>query len=308
MKSRDELLVDWTGHQPYLKMPTFLDNQLSAFKSSVVSSSSKISNKRAALSQPTSAPSPAASQSSSKQELKRKRNDEPAIVYSQPADTGTGNELMTRVTYVVDYLKTKNKPHKLEDLLSYLSVPAYDKDTRRGLVAVLRRHPKVAFDPKAFDGKGAYVFKPKHDIRTKDQLLRVLQAQPTAHGLPVKELLEGWPSAEEEIRELEDQNKVLVIRNKKDGHAKAVWPDDPSLTIPMDAEFRDIWHKAKIPDAEAVIKDLTAHDLLPTNKNKVDEKKKVKTESNKKRKKPRKNTRIVNQHMGHILRDYSNKY
>jgi hypothetical protein len=43
----------------------------------------------------------------SKHDLKRKRPETSTIVYSQPADTGTGQNIMTQVTYAVENLKNK---------------------------------------------------------------------------------------------------------------------------------------------------------------------------------------------------------
>ena len=105
------------------------------------------------------------------------------------------------------------------------------------------------------------------------------------------------------INKLEKEGKLLVTRNKKDGQARMVWPDDPSLTIHIDDEFKNIWHKIKLPAADALADELEREGLTPTNKARgVKAKPKV---QEKKTKKPRKSGKTTNTHMIGILRDYS---
>ncbi|MCJ1253347.1 Transcription initiation factor IIE subunit beta [Lignoscripta atroalba] len=282
---------------------SYLDNQINAFKSNLTSSSSKISNKRTAVAPRTSTPSDASSQisASSKIDLKRKRPEPTTVVYSQPADTGTGKNIMTQVTYAVEYLKSKGTPQTLTDLLSYLSLQYREDDYKRTIGTILRNHEKVDYDRNG--GEGTFSFRPIHNIRSGDQLLAHLQAQPTAQGLNVRELRDGWPGAEEAIRKLEGLGKLLVTRNKKDDHAKMVWPNDPSLAVHIDDEFKSMWHKIRLPEAGVLADELEREGLTPTNKSRsLKAKPKV---QEKKTKKPRKSGKTTNVHMMGVLRDYS---
>ncbi len=280
------------------------DKQMNAFRAALTDVSSKISKRViVAPAAATPSPAPAPASQSSKQDLKHKRPAPNNVVYSQPADTGKGKNIMTQVAYAINYLKEKGTPQKLEDLLSYLSVQHRDDDYLRTITMILKKHEKIEFDPSGFDGKGSYAFRPIHNIRNGDQLLGYLQAQTTAQGLPVRELVEGWPGAEGAIRQLENEHRLLVIRNKKDDHARMVWPDDPTLAHSIDAEFQDFWHKIKLPDAETTVTELEKSGLLPTNKSAAP---KVKAHApEKKKKKARKSGRTTNTHMVGILRDYS---
>lgn len=58
----------------------------------------------------------------------------------------------------------------------------------------------------------------------------------------------------------------MVTRNKKDSHARIVWPNDPSLALHIDDEFKSIWHKIKLPEAGALADDLEKAGLTPANK------------------------------------------
>ncbi|KAL9118387.1 MAG: hypothetical protein Q9187_005069 [Circinaria calcarea] len=286
-------------------MPSYLDDQLNAFRTNVSSSSNKISNKRTAAAQSTSSPSPVPLQASapSKNELKRKRPEPSNIVYSQPADTGTGRNIMTQVTYAVEYLKNKGTPQTLSDLLSYLSLQYREDDYKRTIWAILKQHDKVKYDASGSDGKGTFSFRPMHDIQTSEQLLGHLQRQLTAQGVNVRELRDGWQGAEESINRLEAQSKLLVTRNKKDDHAKMVWLDDPTLAVHIDDEFKNIWHKIRLPEAGVLADELERAGLTPTNKARgIKVKPKV---QEKKTKKPRRSGKTTNVHMQGVLRDYS---
>ena len=285
-------------------MSSYLEAQLNVFKSTLTSSSSKISNKRTIAAPTTSTPSPAPPQlsSSSKNDLKRKRPEPSVVVYSQPADTGTGKNIMTQITYAVEYLKSKGTPQTLSDLLSYLSLQYREDEYKHNIGIILRNHEKVDYDATG-SSEATFSFRPIHNIRSSDQLLAYLQAQRTAQGLNVRELRDGWPGAEDAIRKLETSGKLLVTRNKKDDHAKMVWPNDPSLAVHIDDEFKGMWHKIRLPEAGVLADELEREGLTPTNKSRG-LKAKPKTQE-KKTKKPRKSGKTTNVHMMGVLRDYS---
>ena len=285
---------------------SYFDNQMTSFRSNLASTSHKLSTKRTVAAAIHSTPSPAPAQviapAANRPDLKRKRPDTTTI-YSQPADTGTGQALLSKSTFAVKYLRDKKTPITWEQLSDYLSLHQENHEYGNLFRMIIRENPKVLYDPSGFHGKGSYSFRPKHAIRNGEDLLRQLQAQSTAKGLPVKELLEGWETAEDDIRELEKDNKLLVIRNKKDDHARTVWQNDPTLAQNIDFEFRDIWTKIKLPDPETTMKDLEKQGLLPTNKLKKEAVKNKAPE--KKTKKPRRTGKTTNTHMLGVLRDFS---
>ncbi|KAI9814619.1 MAG: hypothetical protein M1827_003175 [Pycnora praestabilis] len=285
---------------------SYLQNQISSFRSDVTSSSSKISNKRTIAAPTTSAPSPAPSSSNGsamKSELKRKRPEASKIVYSQPKNTGMGNNVMTQVTYAVEYLKSKETPQTLDSVFGYLSLHNQPEHDKTLIATILRKHEKVDYDRTGAGGKGTFRFRPIHNIRSGDQLLGYLQNQPSAQGLSVRELKDGWQGAEKAIDELQVEEKLLVTRNKKDEHAKMVWANDPSLSQHVDEEFKKIWGGVRLPEAHDLTVELEKAGLTPTSKEIHAAKPK---EDKKKRKAPRKGGRTTNHHMDGILRDYSN--
>lgn len=291
---------------------SYLQNQLNSFNASVKESANRMpTQRRVATNQPTpvsgassQAPSSAPTPSSTNELLKKKRHD-PDIVYSQPANTGTGKDIMTQVLFAIEHMKNKNVALKFSDIISYLSLQsrAHDQGYVQALRSILQMHEKVEFDPSGANGEGTFRFRPTHNIRNPEQLLKHLQNQKTASGMSVRDLKEGWPNAEEGINQMEKEGKLLVTRNKKDDHPKMVWANDPSLIERFDDEFKQIWEKIKIPDPNVVKEELEKFGITPTNKNKVVGPRVV--APSRKAKKPRRSGKTTNTHMTGILRDYS---
>lgn len=304
-------------------MSSYFQNQLRSFQGEISSAGSKIANKRsiapptatASTSRPSPAPSLASSTTSTTKATtdaaaKRKRPEVPAnVVYSQPADTGSGKHIMTQVVYATDYLKTKDKPISFRDIIDYLSIPDLDDQGRRLLEDILQRHPKVEYDPGPTTstnktGTGTYRFRPTHNVRSRDDLLAFLQRQPTAQGINVKDLRDGWPNCLPTIAALETDGLLLVTRHKKDGTPRMLWPDDPSLRHPVDAEFHDLWHKVKAPvEPGELRKELVEFGLTPTSVVNVDAGKGRMRE--KKKRASKRGGKTTNTHMAAILKDYS---
>ena len=277
----------------------------SDFKASALGGSSSLASRPAA----TSSPSPAPSQTVASQ-IQSVKNRQPAPtslgtegIHSQPADTGAGLELMTQVTWAIKYLKERQKAYTFDELISYLSLHILTDYQAKIFAKALRDHPSIAWDPAGADGQGTYSFKSRYDIHDSSQLLRHLQSLPTFQGLPAHDLVEGWANSEEAIRKLQIEHKVLVLRSRKDDKAKMVWLDDPTLSRPIEAEFRDMWSRIKLPDPESTATELERNGLLPANKSK-----KPKIVPKAQEKKPRKikrSGRVTNDHMRHLLKDFS---
>ena len=103
-------------------------------------------------------------------DLKRKRVDRhETSAFSQPADTGTGKNIMTQITYAVEYLKSKGVPQTLNDLLSYLSLQHKESNYKNSIAAILQAHEKVDFLRKRDGTESTYSFRPVHNIRSSSK-------------------------------------------------------------------------------------------------------------------------------------------
>ncbi|KAL9115177.1 MAG: hypothetical protein Q9227_000971 [Pyrenula ochraceoflavens] len=210
-------------------------------------------------------------------------------------------EIRTAVMHTQEWLKLKPSEGKtIHDCVRYASLQRESAEIQFQYKDYLRNHPKVKYDPET----KLYSYKPTLDIRTADQLLAYLQNQKSAQGVSVKDLKDGWNDVETEaIDSLEAEHKLLVIRNKKDNHAKHVWADDPTLHVRIDGEFQTIWRGIPLPEQGEIVKELTRAGLTPAGKTSAPVIKKAKVEKTKK--KARRSGKTTNQHMVGILRDYS---
>lgn len=284
---------------------SYFQNQINSFNSNVIAAASRRPQDRRTLGsstrpststpQPPPAPTPLINGSS----------NDGDIVYSQPANTGMGKNIMTQVYYAIENMKRKDAWITFSEIVRHLSLQreGHHPEYIEALKRILKSHEKVEYDPAGNKGEGLFRFKPPHNIRTEEQLLAKLQAQTTAQGLSVKELREGWANCNETINRLEKEGKLLVTRNKKDDHPKMIWANDPSLVQHFDDEFRQIWEKIRIPDNKTVAEELEKAGITPTSKHK-DIKARPKVEQ-KKVKKPRRSGKTTNVHMAGVLRDYS---
>lgn len=212
---------------------------------------------------------------------------------------------MTQITYALEYLKSKEKPVSFKDIFDYLSIKDIDAQQKKTMHSILTNHAKVEHDKNGFGGKGSFRFRPTHNVRSADELLGFLQRQPTAQGISVRELKDGWPGAIDAIDNLELEGKLLVTRNKKDNSAKMVWPNDPSLAQHVDSDFRELWHKIELPPNPNDLRaELIKAGLTPTSQ--VVEKKQN-ADKKEKKKKVRRGGKTTNTHMAGILRDYSDR-
>lgn len=297
-------------------MSSFLEKQSNAFKGSLASAASKISNPsstKAASTLPARSPSPAATSETTTPTAKRKRDVNPSEVWSQPQLTGYGAEVKTQMTFAVDYLKKKGEPKTAEEIIDHLSLHRFTEEHKGELVQGLRRHPRVDWKPDASLTEqswktGKYVYRPIIlNVKDKTSLLAHLQRKTDASGVSVKDLKDGWPDCEDALTELERAHKVLVVRTKKDNFPRFVWANDPSLHHNVSQEFKNMWARVPLPSIDDMHRKLVSVGQKPTSE---DPRKAVQSGPAKpKQQKKRAGKRVgkaTNVHMAHLMQDYSN--
>ncbi|KAG4301674.1 hypothetical protein PCK1_002159 [Pneumocystis canis] len=226
---------------------------------------------------------------------KKPRNN---IVYSQPDDSGIGNHLQSQLYYALEYLKKCETPKTSKEISSYLSMPLTTEFIDR-----LQTNERIEYDPH----KDTYYFKPIYNIRSAASLVAFLNSSVTAVGVLVKDLKEGWSGAIDEIERLEKDGQILVLRTKKDGFAKSVWPNHSEGQESVDDEFKTIWHSLTIPSPSDLPRELEKVGLKPTSIDPATIKKIPVTTNLQKHKKRRNHRgRITNTHLN-SLKDYSDR-
>lgn len=94
-----------------------------------------------------------------------------------------------------------------------------------------------------------------YDIRSKDDLLRVIREHYSERGMTVKELQDSWKGLLPAIQELEKDGYILTIRNK-DNSPRVLFYNRIDLNTPTDEEFREIWKKTVLPHETDLPKEL----------------------------------------------------
>ncbi|KAK4128468.1 transcription initiation factor IIE, beta subunit [Parathielavia appendiculata] len=242
----------------------------------------------------------------------RKDRDTPSnIVYSQPAMTGTGDSIISQMAYAVSWLRSKDEPQTCFDVLGYLSATARPENEREFFVEQMRRHPQIQWipDPDLSEQtwrSGTYVHRPTiPGVKNKTQLLAYLQKKTDASGVSVKDLKDGWPDCEAGINELEKEHRVLVIRAKKDGSARMVWLDDPSLFHEVDPQLKVMWARTEVPSLDTIVQRLVAAQQKPASEDPRLKAAQAPKEQKKKKRVQRRGAKSTNTHMEHLLKDYS---
>lgn len=219
-------------------------------------------------SQPRGTPVPATSAASANGDADqspsaKKKRPKTNIVYSQPADTGTGMNVNTQLVYAVSHLKSTQNPMRLQDIAIVTNTPL---DTDVVLLEKFKAHDRVLYDPKTD------LFSYKHDFtfRNKASLLTEIQRQTRrGGGLSVRTLKESWKEAPQAIEELEKEGEVLVTRTQKDGQLRMVFwneikPTDEEGGKKVDQEFLDLWHELKVPNEVDLQRELANEGLQVT--------------------------------------------
>ncbi|KKA30050.1 hypothetical protein TD95_001520 [Thielaviopsis punctulata] len=293
--------------------PTYVPRK-SNLGSSAIETASKISKPGSLKNLNVRAVSPALSVASNTSKAdgstpnKRKR-DAPGMVYSQPDITGFGNDLMTQMTFAVEFLKGKDGKLPVQDILDYLSLTRFTEEHQKELVETMRRHPRIDFfpDPKLSEQtwkSGTYAHRPLiPGVKDKISLLQYLQKRTDAQGVQVRELKDGWPDCEPALAELEKERKILVCRTKKDNMPRQVFLDDASLFHRIDPDFQKMWLTTPIPKVDELPRKLIAVGQRPTS----DDPSQIKVVAPKpkapKKRASRKVGKATNEHMEALLRE-----
>ncbi|KAI0102312.1 hypothetical protein GGR51DRAFT_527801 [Nemania sp. FL0031] len=237
----------------------------------------------------------------------------PAAAAAAAKATDFGTHMMTQLTYVVDFLKAKRAPKTLQEVLDHLTLHNLPEHQQKIFVNLMHKHSRIDHIPGPKNSKdqqpawrtGKYQFKAKiPGVHDKITLLAHLQQKTDASSLSVKDLKDGWPDCDQAITELENEHKILVVRTKKDNHAKFVWLDEPRLSHTVDPEFLGMWHRIELPAPDDMVRKLLALGQKPASEAPTTNAK-APTKAAKKRKTTRPPKHQSNAHMAHLLKDYS---
>jgi transcription initiation factor TFIIE subunit beta len=254
--------------------------------------------------------------------------------------------ILDTVSQAISYIKNKSPQDLTFDaIISWLSLP-HDLQAKKHLFhRALSNHPRITWTQSAESEKALregkapgdtaksrdlFRYRPLVPVRDKEQLRNYLAGLvngtgnngegPSAKGVGIKELKDGWPDCIPAIDELETQGYVLVLRNKKDNAPRHVWFDDPKyhLLIPSTSsdstpavrqaspDFAERWLKLKLPAGENDVRnELERAGITPTSAVKAVVNAGMQGKKKERKRVERKNGKKTNTHMAGILKDYS---
>lgn len=297
-------------------MSSYLEKQSAAFKGTLASAASKLSNpmstKAASLAPPSPSPSAASDSAAATPTAKRKRDAAPEV-YSQPQLTGYGQDVKSHMKFAVDYLKAKGVTKTMKEIIDHLSLRAYAEEHKRELADGLRRHPRVDWKPDTSLSEqtwktGVYSYRPVvPGVKDGTSLIAFLQRKTDASSLAVRDLKDGWPDCEDTLARLEGQHKILVTRTTRENFPRHVWLDDASLHHDVQPEFQAMWRRVQIPSIDDMHRKLVSVGQKPTSEDPL----KVAAAAGNKPKQQKKRAskrggKMTNTHMDHLLQDFSN--
>ncbi|GJJ13968.1 hypothetical protein Clacol_008225 [Clathrus columnatus] len=255
------------------------------------------------MSQPTIIPVTSSSTEeppSKKQKRPKPKNSKRAfvidVVYSQPADTGTGQNTNTQLVYVVTYLKDHGNPMRLQELAIVTDTPLLSD---QNLLEKFKAHDRIVYDPKT----DLYSYKHDYTFKTKAALLTEIQRHTrNGGGLSVRSLKESWKEAPQAIEELEKEGEILVTRTVKDGQMRLVFwnevkPTEESGGMSVEQEFQDLWRLLVVPEDADLLKSLASEGLQATAAEALIPKPPVAKKKGKKTAPRQRQSRITNVHL-----------
>ncbi|GAB5591270.1 hypothetical protein Unana1_06170 [Umbelopsis nana] len=230
----------------------------------------------------------AAYESAMEGKKKNKRGNQ-GIVYSQPANTGAGTHTMSLLYTVVNFLKNCDDPQSVVSIQSRTNV---DIRANAELWEKLTTNEKIDYDSV----NGTFSYKPTFQIRSKVDLLELLQEKRSQGGMDYKDLKDSYSKLGVAVEELAAEDQILVIRHK-DGNPRVLFCNDEKYNTPIDDEFKKMWAEIPIPDETDLPRELESAGLKTME---VFEKKVITEPKQKKSKNRNRKGKITNTHLQNL--------
>ncbi|XP_018593351.1 transcription initiation factor IIE subunit beta isoform X2 [Scleropages formosus] len=272
--------------------------------------------KKRALSTPAVEKRPAASESSSSSKKKKPKQDRDSSGGSKhSADTSNGSFNLKALSgssgykfgvlaKIVNYMKTRHQrgdthPLTLEEILDETKLLDIGMKQKQWLM-----NEALASNPKIEVRDGKYSFKPKHNLKDKKALLRLLDKhdQLGLGGVLLEDVEEGLPNAHKAIKALGDQIIFVTRPDKK----KILFYNDKHCQFVVDEEFQKLWRSIPVDsmDEEKIEEYLKKQGISS-----MQETGPKKAMPMQKRKKPgtqkKRRFKTHNDHLAGVLEDYS---
>lgn len=271
--------------------------------------------KKRALSTPAVEKRAASSESGSSKKKKAKVDREGSSGSKHGADSSNGSFNLKALTgssgykfgclaKIVNYMKTRHQrgdTHHLtlEEILDETKLLDIGMKQKQWLM-----NEALASNPKIEVRDGRYAFKPKHHLKDKKALLRLLDKhdQLGLGGVLLDDVEEGLPNSAKAIKALGDQIIFVTRPDKK----KILFYNDKHCQFDVDEEFQKLWRSIPVDSMdEEKIEDYLKRQGISS----MQESGPKKVLPIQKRKKPggqkKRRFKTHNDHLAGVLEDYS---
>ncbi|KAJ1915446.1 transcription factor TFIIE beta subunit, TFIIEB, Tfa2 [Tieghemiomyces parasiticus] len=155
----------------------------------------------------------------------------------------------TLVYHIINHLKKVCAPQTEEDIQTATGIQVNEVDNLR---ARLTENKKIIYDPDS----ETFEYKPDYDLRTKDDLLMLLQSRAYESGTDIKDLKDCVLNVREAAEPLVREGRVYTIRNKDNAPRLLFYNTHPAIRVSVGDEFKDLWHQVRVPDEADLSKEL----------------------------------------------------
>ncbi|XP_078153028.1 uncharacterized protein LOC144548199 [Carex rostrata] len=161
-----------------------------------------------------------------------------------------------RMKLVIDLLYKTRDALTPEEIYNGCYVNIHDN--KNEIHDSLRNNPKVFFDGKRFS------YKSKHDLKGKDDLLRLIRRN--VEGLPVIDVKDSYTSVMDDLMALKVENLVWLVTSI-DSEEDIVYPNEPKFVVRIDNDIKQTFFATDLPrDFIDVEKELLKMGMKPVTK------------------------------------------
>ncbi|KAJ3022863.1 hypothetical protein HKX48_005064 [Thoreauomyces humboldtii] len=154
----------------------------------------------------------------------------------------------TKVYNIINALRELDKEANETEIMRLTAINVSGSNELRQL---LSNNPKITYHPE----KGTYQYKPKYNLRSKEDLLNLLHESRETGGTDMKELQDSWSGLAAAVQELKHDGDITVLTTK-DEKPKILFWNDRASNVNMSPEFHEYWHKVQIPKEIDLAKEL----------------------------------------------------
>ncbi|XP_040583380.1 transcription initiation factor IIE subunit beta [Lepeophtheirus salmonis] len=221
--------------------------------------------------------------------------------------SGASSTQFSVLAKIVRHMKTRHMdgedhPLTLEEILDETNQLDVSSRTKNWLFTeALKNNPKIEVK------NGTYIFKAPYNVTSKKTLIKLLKHHDLKGlgGIFLEDLAESLPKCDKIIRNLLDDEKIVIISRSAD-RKKVVFLLDPSVDIQVDEEFRKLWRSVAVEgtDDAKIAEYLEKQGIRSMADNGI---KKVFTNPRMRKKAIKRKARAPkdNEHMKDILEDYN---